>query len=150
MQTSLLLGAQCNLVSSYNLITGPRHHEVAVWIPSQRKTATVEIQLGGVTNSQAKHRILSASYHTLPGMASTSTLPVLLPASVLPSKEESPFEWKPRRSLLNPPPPPPEDMTPEQEAAAAKLSIDGKFRKVRPRRTVDYGGPMGRWTLVSL
>ncbi|KIP09290.1 hypothetical protein PHLGIDRAFT_67817 [Phlebiopsis gigantea 11061_1 CR5-6] len=39
-------------------------------------------------------------------------------------------------------------MTPDQEAAAARLSLDGKFRKVRPRRTVDYGGPMGRWTLL--
>ena len=82
-------------------------------------------------------------------MASTSTLPVLLPANAGPPKEESPFEWRPTRDLSNPVPPPPEDMTPEQEAAAAKLSLDGKFRKVRPRRTVDYGGPMGRWTLVS-
>lgn len=39
-------------------------------------------------------------------------------------------------------------MTPEMEMAAARLSMDGKVRKVRPRRTVDYGGPMGRWTLV--
>lgn len=82
-------------------------------------------------------------------MASTSTLPVLLPSKALPPQDESPFEWKPKRDLANPPPPPPEDMTPEQEAAAARLSLDGKFRKVRPRRTVDYGGPMGRWTVVS-
>lgn len=82
-------------------------------------------------------------------MASTNTLPLLLPTKALPPQDISPFEWQPKRDLSNPCPPPPEDMTPEQEAAAAKLSQDGKFRKVRPRRTVDYGGPMGRWTLVS-
>lgn len=32
----------------------------------------------------------------------------------------------------------------------ARQLMDGKtVKKVRPRRTVDYGGPMGRWALVS-
>ncbi|KAI0093825.1 WD40-repeat-containing domain protein [Irpex rosettiformis] len=33
--------------------------------------------------------------------------------------------------------------------AALRQAVDGRpVKKVRPRRTVDYGGPMGRWTLL--
>ena len=33
----------------------------------------------------------------------------------------------------------------------ARQLMDGKtVKKVRPRRTVDYGGPLGRWALVRL
>jgi hypothetical protein len=36
------------------------------------------------------------------------------------------------------------------EAAAVMAGIDGKtlLKKTKPRRTVDYFGPMGRWTWV--
>jgi len=84
---------------------------------------------------------------------STETLPLLLPASVLESKSESdPQEWKPSRYLQAPQPPPRDDSKQHDlEMAAARQLIDGKaFKKVRPRRTVDYFAGVGRWTLVSL
>ena len=83
---------------------------------------------------------------------STTTLPLLLPASVLGTKSESdPQEWKPSRYLQAPQPPPTDDSKQHDlEMAAARQLIDGKaFKKVRPRRTVDYFAGVGRWTLVS-
>jgi hypothetical protein len=83
---------------------------------------------------------------------STETLPLLLPASVLGLKSESdPQEWEPSRHLQVPQPPPKDDSKQHDlEMAAARQLIDGKaFKKVRPRRTVDYFAGMGRWTLVS-
>lgn len=56
--------------------------------------------------------------------------------------------WTPKNHLTRPdPPPPPPDVTPAIEAAAAAAGIDGKtlLKKTKPRRTVDYFGPMGRW-----
>ena len=83
---------------------------------------------------------------------STATLPLLLPASVLELKTESdPQEWKPSKYLQAPQPPPRDDSKQHDlEMAAARQLIDGKaFKKVRPRRTVDYFAGVGRWTLVS-
>lgn len=79
-------------------------------------------------------------------MASTS-LPVLLPSRAIPSPESS-IGWRPKRNLDTPNPPPPEDPR-AVEMDMARQVQDGKPpKKVRPRRTVDYGGAMGRWTLV--
>jgi len=83
---------------------------------------------------------------------STTTLPLLLPASALGMKSESdPQEWRPSRYLQAPQPPPTDDSKQHDlEMAAARQLIDGKaFKKVRPRRTVDYFAGVGRWTLVS-
>jgi len=83
---------------------------------------------------------------------STETLPLLLPASVLGVKVEAdPQEWKPLRYQQAPQPPPTDDSKQHDlEMAAARQLIDGKaFKKVRPRRTVDYFAGVGRWTLVS-
>jgi len=83
---------------------------------------------------------------------STATLPLLLPASALGSKSElDPQEWKPSKYLQAPQPPPTDDSKQhDQEMAAARQLIDGKaFKKVRPRRTVDYFAGVGRWTLVG-
>ena len=83
---------------------------------------------------------------------SLAMLPLLLPASVLGAKSESdPQEWKPSKHLQIPQPPPTDDTKQHDlEMAAARQLIDGKaFKKVRPRRTVDYFAGVGRWTLVS-
>lgn len=78
-------------------------------------------------------------------------LPVLLPQGSRPSSQVSQHEWRPKRDLSIPLPAPQEDsMTQEQQMAMARVGPDGKVKKVRPRRTVDYGGPMGRWALVSI
>ena len=80
-----------------------------------------------------------------------AALPVLLPARALPPTELSRFEWVPKADLSTPPPAPVDETTVDQEIAMARQAMEGKVvRKVRPRRTVDYGGPMGRWTLVSI
>ena len=80
-----------------------------------------------------------------------STLPVLLPASVIPKPSPSLYnEWKPQRYLSEPQPPPQDDGKIEQEVFTARQMPDGKvIKKTRPRRTVDYNGSMGRWALVS-
>ena len=83
---------------------------------------------------------------------STATLPLLLPQSVLEVKSElDPQEWKPSKYLQAPQAPPTDDTKQHDlEMAAARQLIDGKaFKKVRPRRTVDYFAGVGRWTLVS-
>ena len=79
-----------------------------------------------------------------------SSLPVLLPSSVLPQPSTSYPDWKPRRYLSEPQPPPLDDnKILEAELANARQMIDGKLiKKTRPRRTVDYNGGMGRWLLV--
>ena len=76
------------------------------------------------------------------------SLPLLLPSSSLPQASTS--KWQPKRHLL-PPQKPPVDEGKELEMslALARQSIDGKaIKKTRPRRTVDYGGGMGRYILV--
>ncbi|PPQ67555.1 hypothetical protein CVT24_002835 [Panaeolus cyanescens] len=78
-------------------------------------------------------------------------LPVLLPANALPKKPLYPdLEWKPTKYLSEPQPPPQDEgKLVEQELANARLMIDGKLiKKTRPRRTVDYNGPYGRWVLL--
>lgn len=82
-------------------------------------------------------------------MSVSDPLPVLLPPTAVANPSE--FEWRPQRDLDIPVPAPPEDArTHDQEMAMARQAMDGKVvKKVRPRRTVDYGGPLGRWTLVS-
>lgn len=83
-------------------------------------------------------------------MSVSSPLPVLLPQNVVPKSELTPYEWKPKRSPTDLMPVPAEERTHDQEMAMARQAMDGKVvKKVRPRRTVDYGGPMGRWALVS-
>ena len=55
--------------------------------------------------------------------------------------------WTPKCDLDVPVPAPTGDTrTHDQEIAVARQAIDGK--KARPR-TKEYGGPLGRWTLVS-
>ncbi|KAH8100286.1 WD40-repeat-containing domain protein [Cristinia sonorae] len=83
-------------------------------------------------------------------MSISEPLPVLLPSSSIPSSKASQLEWKPTRDYDIPVPPPPEDArTHDQEMAMARQAMDGKVvKKVRPRRTVDYGGPLGRWALL--
>ncbi|KAG8860603.1 pre-mRNA cleavage and polyadenylation factor (CPF) complex subunit [Serendipita sp. 411] len=59
-----------------------------------------------------------------------------------------PDVWRPTKHLSKPePPPPPPDVNPAIEAAAMAAGMDGKtlLKKTKPRRTVDYFGPMGRW-----
>ncbi|OCH88224.1 WD40 repeat-like protein [Obba rivulosa] len=82
-------------------------------------------------------------------MASSAELPVLLPQNVLP-RPLARNEWTPKRDLSVPVPPPGDDArTHDQEMAIARQLMDGKTaKKVRPRRTVDYNGPMGRWNLL--
>ena len=78
----------------------------------------------------------------------SDTLPVLLPPSSLPNgKHET---WAPTKYLQPPQPPVSEEsLRQEQAIAVAKSLLDGKaLKKTRPRRTVDYGGAMGRWILV--
>ncbi|KAA1477710.1 WD40 repeat-like protein [Dentipellis sp. KUC8613] len=81
---------------------------------------------------------------------SASTLPILLPQkpSASAQNQNDTFqEWKPKR-YLEPPRPPPSDegRQHELEMAVARQLLDGKaLKKTRPRRTVDYGGGMGRW-----
>lgn len=78
-------------------------------------------------------------------------LPILLPVKASPPSDLARFEWRPKTDLTTPAPPPADDTTVDQEVAMARQALEGKaVRKVRPRRTVDYGGPMGRWTLVSV
>lgn len=83
-------------------------------------------------------------------MASISPLPVLLPQKAVPPLNHV-HEWTPKRNLSIPNPPPTDDArTQDQEMAIARQLMDGKtVKKVRPRRTVDYGGGMGRWAMVS-
>ncbi|TFY58670.1 hypothetical protein EVJ58_g6274 [Rhodofomes roseus] len=83
-------------------------------------------------------------------MSATTDLPVLLPRKVLPRTELLPREWSPKADLTTTNPPPPDDArTHDQEMAMARQLMDGKtVKKVRPRRTVDYGGPLGGWALL--
>ncbi|KAF9228810.1 WD40 repeat-like protein [Gyrodon lividus] len=79
-----------------------------------------------------------------------SELPLLLPSSSIPRPPNPNFEWIPKRHLTGPQPPPVDDAKVlEQELAAARQLADGKaVKKTRPRRTVDFNGGMGRWTLL--
>lgn len=74
-------------------------------------------------------------------------LPVLLPPSALPRTSTN--DWKPTKYFAPPQPPPVDEQRTEIAQAAARQLLDGKaLKKTRPRRTVDYGGSMGRWILV--
>ncbi len=84
-----------------------------------------------------------------PTMAAAATLPVLLPARSLPSQDAGTIGWQPKRNLEIPNPPPAEDPKALEMDMARQLADGKPVKKVRPRRTVDYGGAMGRWTLVS-
>lgn len=78
-----------------------------------------------------------------------TALPVLLPANTSSFSQPSPFEWTPKKYKFTPQPPPVEDGR-DLEVANAKLALDGKMiKKTRPRRTVDYNGGLGRWSIVS-
>jgi polyadenylation factor subunit 2 len=91
-------------------------------------------------------RLLITTYYKM------SSLPILLPASVIPKPSPSLYhEWKPQKYLSEPQPPPQDDgKVIEQEMANARQMLDGKImKKTRPRRTVDYNGTLGRWALVS-
>jgi polyadenylation factor subunit 2 len=85
-------------------------------------------------------------------MATTAvqTLPVLLAQTV--QHNTGGQEWQPTKYKQPPQPPPPDEaMRRDMEMAAARQVQDGKaLKKIRPRRTVDYGGNMGRWILVRL
>jgi polyadenylation factor subunit 2 len=61
------------------------------------------------------------------------------------------LEWKPKVYMQPPQPPPPDEARMhDMEMAVARQLMDGKaLKKIRPRRTVDYLGSMGKWALVS-
>jgi hypothetical protein len=84
--------------------------------------------------------------------AAAPALPSLLPQkrTHLELEAASATQWKPTR-YLEPPQPPPQDDAKQREIemATARQLMDGKaLKRIRPRRTVDYGGSMGRWELV--
>jgi len=80
----------------------------------------------------------------------TNQVPVLLPEYAQP-KPDTEVSWQPSKYLGQPTPPPvDEGQVKDLEMAAQRQLMDGKaLKKTRPRRTVDYGGGMGRWALVS-
>ena len=80
--------------------------------------------------------------------AAGAPLPVLLPSRSLPTSQEGRVEWTPKRNLEVPNSAPPEDPRMLEMDLARQLADGKPVKKVRPRRTVDYGGAMGRWTLV--
>lgn len=84
--------------------------------------------------------------------ASVTSLPSLLPrvASPASASDSKHPEWIPRAYLQPPRPPPPDEAKQhEMEMAMARQAMDGKPpKKIRPRRTVDYGGSMGRYILL--
>ena len=82
-------------------------------------------------------------------MAAAAALPVLLPTRSLPAQDAGSVGWKPKRNLEIPNPPPPEDPKALEMDMARQLADGKPVKKIRPRRTVDYGGAMGRWSLVS-
>ena len=76
-------------------------------------------------------------------------LPLLLPPSAIPRASTS--GWQPKQHLSLPQPPAPDEQKQDLTAAVAKQLLDGKLlKKNRPRRTVDYGGSMGRWITVRI
>jgi polyadenylation factor subunit 2 len=77
-----------------------------------------------------------------------TTLPILLPDNVVPRPQTmSRLEWTPKKYRSAPQPPPTDDG--KIQDIDARQMLDGKLvKKTRPRRTVDYNGGMGRWTLV--
>ncbi|KAH9948151.1 WD40-repeat-containing domain protein [Amylocystis lapponica] len=84
-------------------------------------------------------------------MTSVATpLPVLLPQRSIPRAESAHCEWTPTRDRSVPNGPPGDEArTQDQEMAIARQLMDGKtVKKVRPRRTVDCSGGMGRWALL--
>jgi hypothetical protein len=82
------------------------------------------------------------------GMAS-GDLPVLLPKPTS-INQGTRLGWTPRKYLTPLQPPPVDDMRLNEAELAARSLLDGKqLKKTRPRRTVDFNGGMGRWTLVS-
>ncbi|PIL33001.1 transporter [Ganoderma sinense ZZ0214-1] len=81
-------------------------------------------------------------------MASADPLPLLLPARYIPSQDASKIGWTPKRDLEVPNQPPPEDPRALEMDMARQLADGKPVKKVRPRRTVDYGGAMGRWILL--
>lgn len=79
------------------------------------------------------------------------SLPLLLPQKTVSTPSNAfHYEWTPVKYLSEPQPPPMDDMKlQEMEMAAARQIIDGKIvKKTRPRRTVDYNGGLGRWTML--
>ncbi|CAK5281009.1 unnamed protein product [Mycena citricolor] len=84
-------------------------------------------------------------------MISAASPPLLLPSRAIPRPARVPhIEWKPSKYLDEPQPPPIDDATRMQELEAnARQLAEGKpVKKTRPRRTVDYNGGLGRWTLL--
>ncbi|KAG5641039.1 hypothetical protein DXG03_006304 [Asterophora parasitica] len=81
----------------------------------------------------------------------TTALPVLLPGrSTLKEPTTSHLEWTPQRYRIAPQPPPQDNgKVQEIELANARQILDGKLiKKMRPRRTIDYNGELGRWALL--
>jgi polyadenylation factor subunit 2 len=80
--------------------------------------------------------------------AMSTSVPELLPDFAKPRPSTS--SWQPTKHLRDPNPPPvDEGQLKDLEIAAQRQLLDGKaLKKTRPRRTVDYGGGMGRWALV--
>lgn len=83
-------------------------------------------------------------------MGELEGIPLLLPKSDIPIQH--PGAWKATKYLKPPEPQLQDDSRVlEMEAAALKQGIDTRpFKKVRPRRTVDYMGGIGRWNMVCI
>ncbi len=80
-------------------------------------------------------------------MSTPSPVPTLLPFALPQADSQA---WAPSKYLGEPQPPPPDLERLAQEAAAQRAGMDPRaIKKVKPRRTVDYGGELGRWRLVS-
>ncbi|KIO28139.1 hypothetical protein M407DRAFT_22615 [Tulasnella calospora MUT 4182] len=75
--------------------------------------------------------------------ASSSSVPYLLPQKP-PILDE--YAWRPSNYLEDPQPPGPDLERLAQEEAAQKAGMDPRaIKKVKPRKTVDYHGGIGRW-----
>ncbi|KAG8985415.1 pre-mRNA cleavage and polyadenylation factor (CPF) complex subunit, partial [Tulasnella sp. 427] len=73
----------------------------------------------------------------------STSVPYLLPQRPQVLDESA---WRPSKYLEEPQPPGPDLERLAQEEAAQKAGMDPRaIKKVKPRKTVDYHGGIGRW-----
>jgi hypothetical protein len=121
-------------------------------ISASRERATLHSSLSRSSPPDLLLRRVPAHAPRAMSTAAAPALPSLLPQkrTYLELEAASATQWKPTR-YLEPPQPPPQDDAKQREIemATARQLMDGKaLKRIRPRRTVDYGGSMGRWELV--
>lgn len=119
---------------------------VEVWDGRGRKRATRrrERQREPWQNPNNLFVVLRLPSH--PMSASSSSVPYLLPQKP-PILDEN--AWRPSKYLEEPEPPGPDLERLAQEEAAQKAGMDPRaIKKVKPRKTVDYHGGIGRWNDV--